>query len=72
MLTHLWKTANLQKPRPFSRRRTLPQNQNFFGSAEMTYKAGECSFRLKEYQKALEFFTNPPTSHWLKVLTAAV
>jgi tetratricopeptide (TPR) repeat protein len=33
------------------------KNQNYFGSAEMNYKAGECSFRLKDYQKALEFFT---------------
>ncbi|MCL5877475.1 MAG: tetratricopeptide repeat protein [Candidatus Bathyarchaeota archaeon] len=33
------------------------KNQNYFGSAEMNYKAGECSFRLKEYQKAVEFFT---------------
>jgi tetratricopeptide (TPR) repeat protein len=33
------------------------KNQNYFGSAEMNYKAGECSFQLKDYQKALEFFT---------------
>jgi tetratricopeptide (TPR) repeat protein len=33
------------------------KGQNYFGSAEMTYKAGECSFVLKEYQKAVEFFT---------------
>lgn len=33
------------------------KNQNYFGSAEMNYKAGECSFRLKEYQKAVDFFT---------------
>lgn len=33
------------------------KGQNYFGSAEMYYKAGECSFNLKEYQKALEFFT---------------
>jgi tetratricopeptide (TPR) repeat protein len=32
------------------------KNQNYFGSAEMNYKAGECSFKLKDYQKALEFF----------------
>jgi tetratricopeptide (TPR) repeat protein len=32
------------------------KGQNYFGSAEMNYKAGECSFNLKEYQKALEFF----------------
>ena len=33
------------------------KGQNYFGSAEMYYKAGECSFNLKEYEKALEFFT---------------
>jgi tetratricopeptide (TPR) repeat protein len=33
------------------------KGQNYFGSAEMNYKAGECSFNLKEYEKALEFFT---------------
>ena len=33
------------------------KNQNYFGSAEMNYKAGECSFELKEYQKAVELFT---------------
>jgi tetratricopeptide (TPR) repeat protein len=33
------------------------KGQNYFGSAEMTYKAGECSFALKDYQKALELFT---------------
>ncbi len=32
------------------------KGQNYFGSAEMNYKAGECSFNLKEHQKALEFF----------------
>jgi len=32
------------------------KGQNYFGSAEMNYKAGECSFALKEYQKAIEFF----------------
>jgi len=31
--------------------------QNYFGAAEMNYKAGECSFQLKEYEKAAEFFT---------------
>jgi len=30
--------------------------QNYFGSAEMNYKAGECAFTLKEYQKGVEFF----------------
>jgi len=33
------------------------KGQNYFGSAEMNYKAGECSFQLKDYQKAVEFFT---------------
>ena len=28
------------------------KGQNYFGSAEMNYKAGECSFALKEYEKA--------------------
>jgi tetratricopeptide (TPR) repeat protein len=32
------------------------KGQNYFGSAEMNYKAGECSFKLKEYEKAVEFF----------------
>ncbi len=33
------------------------KGQNYFGSAEMNYKAGECSFALKEYLKAVESFT---------------
>jgi tetratricopeptide (TPR) repeat protein len=33
------------------------KNQNYFGSAEMNYKAGECSNKLKEYQKAADSFT---------------
>jgi tetratricopeptide (TPR) repeat protein len=33
------------------------KNQNYFGSAEMNYKAGECSNNLKEYQKAADYFT---------------
>ncbi len=33
------------------------KGQNYFGSAEMTYKAGECCFAMKDYQKAVEFFT---------------
>jgi len=32
------------------------KGQNYFGSAEMNYKAGECSFNLKEYTKAVELF----------------
>ena len=30
--------------------------QNFFDSASMTYKAGECAFALKDYEKASELF----------------
>lgn len=30
--------------------------QNYFDSATMYYKAGECSFALKEYEKAVESF----------------
>jgi tetratricopeptide (TPR) repeat protein len=33
------------------------KGQNYFGSAEMNYKAGECSTALKEYEKAVELFT---------------
>ncbi len=33
------------------------KGQNYFGSAEMNYKAGECSFQLKDYEKAVDFFT---------------
>jgi tetratricopeptide (TPR) repeat protein len=33
------------------------KGQNYFGAAEMNYKAGECSFALKDYQKAVESFT---------------
>jgi tetratricopeptide (TPR) repeat protein len=32
------------------------KGQNYFGSAEMKYKAGECAFALKEYEKAVEYF----------------
>ena len=32
------------------------KNQNYFGASEMSYKAGECSFQLKEYEKAVELF----------------
>ncbi|MGD6851412.1 MAG: hypothetical protein ACQCN6_05045 [Candidatus Bathyarchaeia archaeon] len=32
------------------------KNQNYFGSAEMDYKAGECSVQLKDHQKAVELF----------------
>jgi len=33
------------------------KGQNYLGSAEMNYKAGDCSFNLKDYTKAVEFFT---------------
>lgn len=32
------------------------KNQNYFGAAEMNYKAGESSLSLKDYQKSVEFF----------------
>jgi len=32
------------------------KNQNYFGSAEMNYKAGECAFNLKDYPKATAYF----------------
>ena len=31
--------------------------QNYFDATTMYYKAGECSFALKEYEKAIEQFT---------------
>jgi len=31
--------------------------QNFFDSATMYYKAGECGYALKDYEKAIENFT---------------
>ena len=33
------------------------KKQNYFDSTTMLYKAGECSFALKEYEKAVEQFT---------------
>ena len=33
------------------------KGQNYFGSAEMNYKAGECCFALKDYVKGAELFT---------------
>lgn len=30
--------------------------QNYFDSTSMSYKAGECAYVLKEYEKALEHF----------------
>ncbi len=32
------------------------KGQNYFGSAEMNYKAGECASAMKDYQKAVELF----------------
>ncbi len=32
------------------------KGQNYFDSSTMYYKAGECSFALKEYEKAIEHF----------------
>lgn len=32
------------------------KGQNYFGSAEMCYKAGECAFALKDYEKGSELF----------------
>ena len=32
------------------------KGQNYFGSAEMNYKAGECSFALKNNEKGAELF----------------
>lgn len=31
--------------------------QNFFDSTSMNYKAGECAFALRDYEKAVELFT---------------
>lgn len=33
------------------------KKQNYFDSTTMLYKAGECSFSLKEFEKAIEHFT---------------
>jgi tetratricopeptide (TPR) repeat protein len=32
------------------------KGQNYFDSATMYYKAGECSFAMKEHEKAIEHF----------------
>lgn len=32
------------------------KGQNYFGSAEMYYKAGECAVSLKDYKKGIEYF----------------
>ena len=31
--------------------------QNYFDSTSMRYKAGECAYALKEYERAIEHFT---------------
>jgi tetratricopeptide (TPR) repeat protein len=33
------------------------KKQNYFDATTMLYKAGECNFALKEYEKAVEQFT---------------
>jgi tetratricopeptide (TPR) repeat protein len=33
------------------------KKQNYFDATTMLYKAGECSFTLKEYEKGIEYFT---------------
>jgi len=37
------------------------KGQNFFDSTTMYYKAGECAFALKEYEKAIEYFAKSAT-----------
>ena len=32
------------------------KKQNYFDATTMLYKAGECGFALKEYEKAIEYF----------------
>ena len=32
------------------------KKQNYFDATTMLYKAGECSFALKEYEKGVEYF----------------
>ena len=32
------------------------KKQNYFDATTMLYKAGECSFSLKEYEKGVEYF----------------
>ena len=33
------------------------KKQNYFDATTMLYKAGECSFAMKEYEKGIEYFT---------------
>ena len=42
------------------------KGQNYFGSAEMTYRAGECSFALKDYEKAAELFMKSAETSFAK------
>jgi tetratricopeptide (TPR) repeat protein len=37
------------------------KRQNYFDATTMLYKAGECSFTLKEYEKAVEQFMQSAT-----------
>ncbi|MGD0644510.1 MAG: hypothetical protein ABSA75_06350 [Candidatus Bathyarchaeia archaeon] len=56
---------NLMDERKYSEARDLflktaelyRKSQNYFDATTMYYKAGESSFALKEYEKALEYFT---------------
>ena len=54
----LMETGKLQEARDlFLRTAELyRKKQNYFDSTTMLYKAGECSFALKEYEKAIEQF----------------
>jgi tetratricopeptide (TPR) repeat protein len=42
------------------------KGQNYFGSAEMNYKAGECSFALKDYAKSVELFMKSADTSFAK------
>ena len=54
----LMETGKLEEARElFLRTAELyKKKQNYFDSTTMLYKAGECSFSLKEYEKAVEQF----------------
>jgi tetratricopeptide (TPR) repeat protein len=55
---NLMETGKLEEARElFLRTAELyKKKQNYFDSTTMLYKAGECSFSLKEYEKAVEQF----------------
>ena len=55
---NLMETGKLKEARElFLRTAELyKKKQNYFDSTTMLYKAGECSFSLKEYEKAVEQF----------------